>query len=364
MPSAGTHQQQETVKQTVRELLQGVDDPRRAAALVVAVITHHAPELHEWAQAQLRARHGFVPQLSAQSAPKPAEAQYQTIFGVRPVIAPQAQIAASECLPDAQAAQFRVDPELGRLCIALHLAPVLRLWVVVRQYVREHDGAGWIERKQLRQVLNTNQIGCSARHLQRLLTDGEGAFWNVTRQRVYMRSWGHLAVTLTQTAQAAKIGRIDRNRPGTREMYVPVAGSLEQWEAALYAAWFAHRNNPTISRSELSRLFGRDKTTLRHWEQTRLAGQLTVRHNYAQCPNVETFFHHIPHYATSYTAWIHWKGKPRKIARIRWQLPNTYLVGAIKQHHKKGQASKVRRRVNGVSEIMPADERRGGWPRL
>ena len=35
-----------------------------------------------------------------------------------------------------------------------------------------------------------------------------------------------------------------------------------------------------------------------------------------------------------------------------------------KQHHCKGQTSKVRKRVNEVSEIMPADERRGGWPRL
>ena len=161
-----------------------------------------------------------------------------------------------------------------------------------------------------------------------------------------MRSWAHVAALLTEMALAAHIGRIERNRPGTREMYVPVAGSLEQWEAQLYAAWFAYRNNPTISRSELSHLFGRDKTTLRHWEQARLAGQLTVRHNYAQCPNVDEFFQHIPHYATSYTAWVRWKGAPRKIARIRWQLPNTYLVGAIKQHHKKGQASKVRRRVN------------------
>ena len=42
-----------------------------------------------------------------------------------------------------------------------------------------------------------------------------------------MRSWAHLAATLTQPALAAQIGMIERNRPGVREMYVPVAGSLE-----------------------------------------------------------------------------------------------------------------------------------------
>ncbi|MEO8396529.1 MAG: hypothetical protein ABI700_26280 [Chloroflexota bacterium] len=366
MPEAKTSAQHEAVQQTVRDLLQGVDDPRRAAALVAAVVAHHAPELHEWAQAQLRSRHGFVPlrPTSPMAVAKPAATQFQALFGVRPVIVPQALKTASDGLTEASIATLQVDPELGRLCVALHLAAPLRIWVVIRQFVREHDGSGWIERKRLRELLKTYQIVCSDRHLRRILTNGEDIFWNVTRQRVYMRSWAHLAATLTETALAAHSGRIERNRPGVREMYVPVAGSLETWEAQLYAAWFAYRNNPTISRSELSALFNRDKTVLRRWEKTRLVGMLTLRHNYAQCPNAEAFFQHIPAYATSYVAWVRWQGRPRRIARIRWQLPNTYVAGAYKQHHRKGQASKVRKRVNRVTETKPADERRGGWPRL
>ena len=90
MPEAKTNAQHEAVQQTVRDLLQGVHDPRRAAALIAAVVAHHAPELQEWAQAQLRARH---PLSSASPATKqrskPAEAQFQAIFGVRPIIAPE-----------------------------------------------------------------------------------------------------------------------------------------------------------------------------------------------------------------------------------------------------------------------------------
>src|SRR5450432_2980297 len=56
LPEANTSEQLETVKQTIRDLLQGIDDPRRAATLVADVIVHHAPELQEWAQAQLRSR--------------------------------------------------------------------------------------------------------------------------------------------------------------------------------------------------------------------------------------------------------------------------------------------------------------------
>jgi hypothetical protein len=366
LPGARTSTQQETVQQTVRDLLRGVHDPKRAAALIAAVIAHHAPELREWAQAQLRAQHPRIPIPAQLQTPtvKPPEAQYQALFGVQPVVAPKPLLNAPEALPSAQQGHFRVDPELGRLCVVLHRAPELRLWVVIREYVREHGGSGWISRKDLAQAFKEQGISCSARHLRRLLSSGEGLFWNVTSERVYMRSWAHLAASLTQAAMTAKIGVPERNRPGAREMYVPVAGSLEQWEAQLYAAWLAYRNNPTISRSQLCDLFHRDKSVLRRWEKTRLRGQLTVRHNFAQCPDHETFFEHIPHYATSYVAWVRWKGKPKRIARIRWQLPNTYLVGAIRQHHRKGQASKVRKRVNQETANMPADERRGGWPRL
>jgi len=68
-----------------------------------------------------------------------------------------------------------------------------------------------------------------------------------------------------------------------------------------------------------------------------------VRHNYAQCPNVDAL-QHIP---TTRTVWARSTGKrrPRKIACIRWQLPNTYLVGARLNSITKDKP-KVRRRVN------------------
>ena len=366
MPGARTNAAHKAVQQAVRDLLQGVQDPRRAAALIADVVAHHAPELRAWAEAQLRARHPWLrlPGSVQNPAVKPPEAQYQALFGVQPMIALQASEPPAVAATDAQTMALRVDPELGRLCIALRWAGALRLWVVIRQSVREQGGAGWMARPALRDALGTYGVKCSARHLRRLLASGEGLFWNVTRERVYMRSWAYLAAQLTQQALVAHIGQAERNRLGSREMCMPVSGSLEAWEAQLYAAWLAYRNNPTISRSQLSDLFGRDATVLRRWERTRLAGQLTVRHNYAQCPDHQAFYDHIPSHATSYAAWVRWEGKPKRVARVRWQLPNTYQTGAIKQHHKKGQAAKVRRRVNIVTETMPADERRGGWHRL
>ena len=82
----------------------------------------------------------------------------------------------------------------------LHRAPELRIWVVIRQYVREHDGSGWIDRPSLLDALKAQGIAYTSRHLRRILADGEGLFWNVTRERVYMRSWAHVAALLTNMA--------------------------------------------------------------------------------------------------------------------------------------------------------------------
>lgn len=297
-----------------------------------------------------------------------AEQLYKSLFGVLPTI-----IEAPEA--PKEAATFRIDPELGRLAIALHLSAQLRAWMIIRDEVREAAGSGWIERSRLVEALDAQGIHYTERHLRRLLLDTpdhlreknvsiEGLFWDVTRKRIYMRSWVHVAKGLTSLAQIAQVGRIERNRPGAREMYIPVQGDIEQWEAEVYAAWFAYRNNPVISRAELCVLFGRDKTTLRRWEKTHLQHKLTVVKNFSQCPSYERFYNHIPQHAHTYVAYARHGNRRLKVQRIRWQIPNTYKAGAVKQHYKKGQAAKVRRRVNMVAVTLPADERRGGWPRL
>jgi hypothetical protein len=147
-----------------------------------------------------------------------------------------------------------------------------------------------------------------------------------------------------------------------RQVYVPIGGSHEQWEAHLYAAWHAYRENPTISRDELSRLFGRDVTTIRRWEKKRLSSVLRVRANFAQCPSWEAFHNIIPHHVIGYAAAVRFRGNIRRVVRHRWQLPNTYF-SSLSQHYRRGQASKVRRAVNYSLEL-PADFKRGGLPRL
>ncbi|MCA9909769.1 MAG: hypothetical protein KC519_14025 [Anaerolineae bacterium] len=291
------------------------------------------------------------------------EAFYARIYRVPVAIIDERQKHPVHALLEAQEGCLRVDPELGRLAIVLHQAAPFRLWLVGRELVRQTHPAGWVSRQDLRQALEQYGIKYTQRHIRRLLLEGEGVYWNCSAKRIYLRSWKHVAARLTELAGQQNVGDIIHNRPGKREQYVPVGGSLEQWEAALYAAWFSHRECPTIARETLMQLFGRDETTLRRWEQTHLEGVVQVRHNHAQCAEYAQFWNNIPAHAETYTAVTYFQKEVWLVERIRWQIANTYLVTGIRQHSRKGQSKKVRKRVNRAVGI-PAEEKRGGWLRL
>lgn len=270
----------------------------------------------------------------------------------------------------------RVEPDLGRLAIALRLASLFRLWVVGRDLVRRGNGSGQVEKACLKQALANCDITYSKGHFNRLLKQGVGLFWDIDAncRRLFLRAPKHVAGQLTRRALAADPALIDRDPPGVRDVYLSPTGSHEQWEAMVYAGWMADRNNPTIARQTLERLFGRDQDTLRRWERQRLAETLTIRKNYAQLADVQgELYPLIPEHAQSYVANVREQGKVIEQVRVYWRLPNTYLIQGIHQHPHKGQASKVRKVVNAEfdqfsteqsAENMPADVMRGGLPRF
>ena len=135
-------------------------------------------------------------------------------------------------------------------------------------------------------------------------------------------------------------------QPARCARYVPLARavSLEAWEAWLYAAWLAYRNNPTIARETLAQLFGRSADTLRQWEDKHLAGQVTVRHNYTQCPhpNVEDerYFNHIPAHSQAYRGTVRFQGQWREVTRLYWQTCNSYQVKGMRQHPRRVRPGK------------------------
>lgn len=288
-----------------------------------------------------------------------AEEIYTNVFGAAPTVTPYPTGGGISAVSEAPDYFFLIDPELARLAIGLNCASLFRLWTMARQLSRQENGCGWVTKTALQELLSRQHITYSTRHIRRLLASGEGIFWNVHEDRIYLRSWSHVGKTLTRQALDAGNLEVESNLPGARQLYVPVMGSLEQWEALLYAAWMVHREDPIVSREQLEWLFGRDQTTLRRWETKRLKKIITKRFNYAQSPSRETLADYVPDHATRYVA----RSAEGLVLRIRWQVSNSYTVSGLRQHAHKGQASKVRNACREVAD-MPADEGRGGWHRL
>jgi hypothetical protein len=286
----------------------------------------------------------------SKEALKPFEATYQAIFGVVPEVLPETPL------------ELRVEPEIGRICIGLNKASEYRLYIIARELTRSADGSGKVAKQALRGVLKRYGITYSREHFNRLLRAGNGAFWNLSQKHVYIRSYKSLASKLATLAPEL----FTTNRPGVRDIYLSPAGSHEQWEAMLYAAWLAYRNNPTIARATLETLFRRSPDTLRRWEQTRLQTVVSVRANDVQCPHPlhedDRYFDHIPEHSQPYVAQVHFQGQWQRVIRIRWRTSNTYQVSAIRQHHRRGQASKVRKAINDLFELPAADKRGGTHP--
>jgi hypothetical protein len=295
------------------------------------------------------------PKVKSGSAKRAAVATFEDIFGITPQI-----------LPLQQRQPVRVEWELGRLSIGLHLAAPFRLWVLARDITRHEQGSGVITRRSLWEELQTYRVNCTKRHFNRLLKAGDGRFWCCVGKRLFLRGIQPVASWMTALAEEAGIPT-DGNLPGNRDVLLDPSGSLESWEGMLYAGWLAGRGakgkgDLTIARETLAGLFGRDATTLRRWEQDRLRHILTVQPNIAQyaLDEDEIDLDSIPAHAQPYLAQFRTGEGMAQEVRLMWQLPNSYHT-TIKTHAHKGQARKVRRAVKSIDD--PAASKRGGQTR-
>ena len=319
-------------------------NPRNRAPVIARLLVNHAPD-------DAAAIQRYVDLISQATPPSNERDDALRLLKPNPILAHIQIVEKPERL-------LRVDPEIGRLCIALDCAAELRLWVVGRELSRQAGGSGVISRKALRNRLAASGVRCTPRHFNRLLAQGAGYFWRLEGKQIYLRAGIKLAPDLVMQALEKGIA-LGGNLPGVREVYLDVSGTIEGWEAMVYAGWLAHRgykHDPTIARATLSQLFNRHPNTMRRWEADRLAAIVSKRHNFAQCADPERYFPFLPSYSQAYVAHIRFKGQVRQEVRLRWQLPNTYH-SEINAHVHRGQASKIRRAVNAV---FPAPEKRGG----
>jgi len=138
---------------------------------------------------------------------------------------------------------------------------------------------------------------------------------------------------------------IATNTPGGyKSVYIPISGSIQQFEANVYAGWLGAKVDCTIARQTLSGLWNRDATTLRRWEQTRLEGRVIVTPGYA----ITTDQDNLPGDGVSYN---------KRSKQFIWQLPNTYR-STVRQTPRNGQRKRVQKAVNGPYSGAGADTHR------
>lgn len=95
---------------------------------------------------------------------------------------------------------------------------------------------------------------------------------------------------------------------------------------------------------------------MRRWESL-LEKYLKVRANYAQCAFYEIAETLQPARLDTYVAMT----SQGEVMRLRWQLPNSYIVKRIKTHRHRGQSKKVRKVINHQLQ-QPVNLRRDGLP--
>lgn len=238
-----------------------------------------------------------------------------------------------------------VDSELGRLAIAVHMAALLRLWIVAREVSKQlHGGSGWLDDDSLWfavQEIPGYQI--TRRHYRRLIQKGAGLFWSRHNDRLYLIGIAKVAENLTIEAGLRGLSDVIKsNSPGgLKSAYMPISGNLEQFESHIYAAWIASKRHTTIARDTLAALFNRTANTLRQWESAHLADTMRIIPNYAIVEDPANPSPADRHFS-------------RRVKRQVYQMPNTY-ISRHRQTMRNGQRGKVKQAVNGLNLGAEAD---------
>ena len=321
------------------------------AALIAATLcNHHAPELADYVRARISARrarecHEALRLLASpvititiiDDAPTPP-----------PFSPPQDGEGSGVRSKTSDSPTVEVDAELMRILSALDLALPARLWAIARRITVNAQGSGVIHECELIAEAVAARAG-TAKHLARVLRSGNGVFWKrISNGRIRITGYQRLSVWAVE--EAHKCGQDDliaTNRPGTAFIHVPVGGSIKQWRANLYAAWFNHREPGRISRYTLQALWGVTTKTLIAWETS--AG-INAQKAYAYFTDDQ----HTP-FDHAFPVALRQHGGSVAIG-VMARISNAYHYPAMPQRRHKRTPRTVRRAVNQAFEhFIPSE---------
>lgn len=297
-----------------------------------------------------RSGHGVQPGRGAGTGPDYSLLKITAVVSDPPV-------AASKVDPDI-ATCLRCDPELARIAVGLRQSSQMRLWVIIQEYARE-TGYNHLTRSQLATLLEKHGVKYSWQNLHRWLRQGQGVWWNLHLDTVWMIGYERVAKSLTTKAMTTPRGKrgfnprnlIETNTPGMRRaMYIQVASAnLNQFEANVYAAWHASKNGMPISRFVLKRLWARDTKTLIRWQKMTVIIVINTFVHYT-----EDHSNYVPHAPEGGYRGGVIEYKVGKSRRWSAEHSNTYRTPAIRQHPHRGKSRRVFEVVRNMIEQAEA----------
>jgi len=252
--------------------------------------------------------------------------------------------AESISYDDLPAHDAKLYPDIALALLRLHLVAPGRLWLLLR-YI-DQTGRGWLEIDEARRLLARKESALRVvgwRQMRKLLTCGEGLFWQRDNRRIWLRSPFKVAASLN-------IHRLSHQPVG-----LPAAVLLQNIglvRAHFYASFHSARTpdkenrdvSAPISRKTLQALCQTSRRTLRHYE--RQAGVHSQR-NFAVGKPLTVSDHQNQAWArgravlkiTDHGGRLGRKG----VTYTAWQLPNSYSGPHKKQ--PKGRQKRMNRKL-------------------
>ena len=240
----------------------------------------------------------------------------------------EAPAANAGARAETRRADIAISPDIALAIIRTKRSAAGRLWYLLRAL--DGQGKGWHDLAAVRPLVTTPSGQyriCGRRQLRNLLRQGDGLFWQLQADRLWLRRPARVAAALGLTKVV--------HRPVTLPL-AKLLGPLKTVKAQLYAALHSartpnhsNRNKPTcsapIARQTIENLTGLSRQTQRQYEQL---ARVDSRRQFAIGPNP------TPELCQE-LAWLRGNslftyrdrrgrfGQPDQ-SYLAWQLPNRY----------------------------------------
>jgi len=210
-------------------------------------------------------------------------------------------------------------PELNRLALKHNLDACYVVWLVLRSETASRNLSSHFTRNEVYAIALTNGLSWTRRQFNRIVEAGNGIFWGIDANHIFLRSFKRVYELLADD-EAARI-------PSARFVKITIHKSAAKRRAELYWSWLYSKGEITISRELKAELTGCSPDQQRDYEKL-LASRLIIKTNYCHIDAdlyVEQL-ENLPTYSYSFLQERFVDNTISYVNTIAYQLPNTYIA--------------------------------------